>query len=69
ATTEADLAALPGEATDRLRGMLHDGVGAPEMQRGSCRRYLGAPVARDAVRGVDRIVDADPRVANNATPM
>ncbi|GAB2523050.1 NTF2-like N-terminal transpeptidase domain-containing protein [Nocardia heshunensis] len=31
ATTEADLAALPGGATDRLRAMLHDGVGAPEM--------------------------------------
>ncbi|WP_433563741.1 NTF2-like N-terminal transpeptidase domain-containing protein [Nocardia sp. CA-151230] len=37
ATTEADLAALPGEATDRLRGMLHDGVGAPEMA--SLNRY------------------------------
>ncbi|MFE3753791.1 NTF2-like N-terminal transpeptidase domain-containing protein [Nocardia tengchongensis] len=31
ATTEADLAALPPEATDRLRAMLHDGAGAPEM--------------------------------------
>ncbi|WP_433592170.1 NTF2-like N-terminal transpeptidase domain-containing protein [Nocardia sp. CA-145437] len=31
ATTEADLAALPPEATDRLRAMLHDGGGAPEM--------------------------------------
>ncbi|MEU1210216.1 NTF2-like N-terminal transpeptidase domain-containing protein [Nocardia sp. NPDC005825] len=31
ATTEADLPALPPEATDRLRAMLHDGGGAPEM--------------------------------------
>lgn len=37
ATTEADLAALPGGATDRLRAMLHDGAGAPDMV--SLNRY------------------------------
>ncbi|MFI1915599.1 NTF2-like N-terminal transpeptidase domain-containing protein [Nocardia sp. NPDC020380] len=39
ATTEADLAALPGDVTDRLRGMLHDGAGAPENV--SLARYQG----------------------------
>ncbi|MBL1073035.1 penicillin-binding protein [Nocardia sp. 2] len=31
ATTEADLSALPGEATEKLRAMLRDGSAAPEL--------------------------------------
>ncbi|WP_324192542.1 NTF2-like N-terminal transpeptidase domain-containing protein [Nocardia transvalensis] len=37
ATTEADLAPLPGEVTDRLRGMLRDAMGGPELA--GLRRY------------------------------
>ncbi|MET9488926.1 NTF2-like N-terminal transpeptidase domain-containing protein [Nocardia sp. NPDC006630] len=39
ATTEADLPALPGDVTDRLRGMLRDGTAAPELA--SLNRYQG----------------------------
>ncbi|WP_405134265.1 NTF2-like N-terminal transpeptidase domain-containing protein [Nocardia sp. NBC_01388] len=39
ATTEADLPALPGDVTDRLRGMLRDGAAAPELA--SLNRYQG----------------------------
>ncbi|WP_245998442.1 NTF2-like N-terminal transpeptidase domain-containing protein [Nocardia pseudobrasiliensis] len=37
ATTEAELAPLPGEVVDRLRGMLRDAAGGPELT--SLRRY------------------------------
>ncbi|MCU1645948.1 MAG: hypothetical protein JWN03_6223 [Nocardia sp.] len=39
ATTEADLPALPGDVTDRLRTMLRDGTAAPELA--SLNRYQG----------------------------
>ncbi|WP_327142765.1 NTF2-like N-terminal transpeptidase domain-containing protein [Nocardia sp. NBC_01327] len=39
ATTEADLPALPGDVTNRLRGMLRDGTAAPELA--SLNRYQG----------------------------
>ncbi|MEV6770664.1 NTF2-like N-terminal transpeptidase domain-containing protein [Nocardia sp. NPDC051030] len=38
-TTEADLAALPGDVTERVRTMLRDGANAPELA--SLNRYQG----------------------------